>query len=162
MDTLAIIKRIEMRLSQIGMSKSEFYDRSGISSASFSQWRTGTYKPSRKKLAKAADVLSVPVDYLTGRVTLNDDGYSFSDGSGYGGGFASGAGFGDGSGYGGPMPREEAKKAPTNSGERKVSDDDIKFALFGGDGEITDEMFAEVKRFAEMVKLREESKKKKE
>ena len=38
---------------------------------------------------------------------------------------------------------------------RPVSDEDIKFALFGGDGEITDEMFDEVKRFAHMVKLRE-------
>lgn len=56
----------------------------------------------------------------------------------------------------------ETEKAPTNAGERKVSDDDIKFALFGGDGEITDAMFDEVKRFAEMVKLREDSKKKKE
>ena len=33
----------------------------------------------------------------------------------------------------------ETKKAPTD-GERTVSDDDIKFALFGGDGEITDAM----------------------
>lgn len=55
---------------------------------------------------------------------------------------------------------EDNKKAPTGTGERKVSDDDIKFALFGGDGEITDAMFDEVKRFAEMVKLREDSKKK--
>lgn len=33
----------------------------------------------------------------------------------------------------------ETKKAPTD-GERTVSDDDIKFTLFGGDGEITDAM----------------------
>ena len=33
----------------------------------------------------------------------------------------------------------ETKKAPTD-GERTVSDDDIKFALLGGDGEITDAM----------------------
>lgn len=45
--------------------------------------------------------------------------------------------------------------------ERKISDDDIKFALFGGDGEITDAMYDEVKRFAQMVKLREEIEKKK-
>lgn len=38
---------------------------------------------------------------------------------------------------------------------RPVSDDDIKFALFGGDGEITDEMYEEVKRFAAYVKQRE-------
>lgn len=43
--------------------------------------------------------------------------------------------------------------------EKKVSDEDIKFALFGGDGEITDEMYEEVKRFAAFVKLREADKK---
>ena len=37
----------------------------------------------------------------------------------------------------------------------QVSDDDIKFALFGGDGEITDAMYEEVKRFAAFVKERE-------
>ena len=56
---------------------------------------------------------------------------------------------------------EETKKAPTQEGQRKVSDDDIKFALFGGDGEITDAMYDEVKRFAQMVKLREEAEKEK-
>ena len=54
------------------------------------------------------------------------------------------------------------KKAPTTEGERKVDDDDIKFALFGGEGEITDAMYEEVRRFARMVKLREEAEKKKE
>lgn len=37
--------------------------------------------------------------------------------------------------------------------------DDIKFALFNGSDGMTDEMFDEVKRFAEMVKLREDAKK---
>ena len=55
----------------------------------------------------------------------------------------------------------EKEKAPTPEGERTVSDDDIKFALFGGDGEITDAMYGEVKRFAQMVKLREEAEKEK-
>ena len=41
------------------------------------------------------------------------------------------------------------------------TDEDIKFALFNGSEGITDEMFAEVKQFAEMVKLREETKRKK-
>lgn len=39
-----------------------------------------------------------------------------------------------------------------------VSDADLKFALFGGDGEITDAMFEEVKRFAAFVKQREQEK----
>lgn len=53
----------------------------------------------------------------------------------------------------------DSKKAPTISGERTVSEDDIKFALFGGDGEITDEMYDEVKRFAAFIKQREAGKK---
>lgn len=36
------------------------------------------------------------------------------------------------------------------------SDDAIKFALFGGGGEITDAMYDEVKQFAKMVRMREE------
>ena len=55
---------------------------------------------------------------------------------------------------------EENKKVPTVSGERSVGDDEIKFALFGGDGEITDAMYEEVRRFAAFVKQREADKKK--
>ena len=44
--------------------------------------------------------------------------------------------------------------------ERTVSDDDIKFALFGGEGEITDAMYEEVKRFAAFIRDREAEKKK--
>ncbi len=48
------------------------------------------------------------------------------------------------------------------SSKYAASDDAIKFALFGGDGEITDAMYNEVKQFAAMVKLREDIKKTKE
>lgn len=54
---------------------------------------------------------------------------------------------------------EENEKAPAESGKRSVSDDDIKFALFGGDGEITDAMYEEVRQFAAFVKQREARKK---
>lgn len=64
MDTLAIIKRIELRLAELGMSKAEFYERSGISSASYSQWNTGKYNPSMAKLQQAAEVLGLDLDYL--------------------------------------------------------------------------------------------------
>ena len=57
---------------------------------------------------------------------------------------------------------EDNTKAPADVGKRSVSDDDIKFALFGGDGEITDAMYDEVRQFAAMVKLREDTKKRKE
>ena len=49
----------------------------------------------------------------------------------------------------------EAEKAPTSEGERNVSDDDIKFALFG-DAEIDDELYEEVKAFARFAKERKE------
>lgn len=54
---------------------------------------------------------------------------------------------------------KETEKAPAESGKRSVSDDDIKFALFGGDGEITDAMYEEVRNFASYVKHREAKKK---
>jgi transcriptional regulator with XRE-family HTH domain len=41
-----------------------------------------------------------------------------------------------------------------------VTDEDIKFALFGGDGEITDAMYEEVRSFAAFVKRREAQKRK--
>ena len=118
----------------------------GASSGSVTAWKKGT-EPRYSTVVKIADYLDTTVDYLLGRTndSENSDRFGLED------------------------PADDAanhswssKKAPTNAGERKVSDDDIKFALFGGDGEITDEMFDEVKRFAEMVKLREDTKKKKE
>ena len=41
---------------------------------------------------------------------------------------------------------------------RTVSDEDIKFALFGGSGDISDAMYEEVKQFAAFVKQREAGK----
>ncbi len=46
-----------------------------------------------------------------------------------------------------------------SAGPRPVRDEDIKFALFGGDGEITDAMYDEVKKFAAFIKQREAEKK---
>lgn len=44
-------------------------------------------------------------------------------------------------------------------GVEPVTDDAIKIALFGGDGEITEEMYQEVLRYAAYVKRREAEKK---
>ena len=51
----------------------------------------------------------------------------------------------------------ETEKAPASE-ETRASDDELKFALFGGGGEITDEMFEEVKAFAQWVKARNSGK----
>ena len=50
---------------------------------------------------------------------------------------------------------EQTNEKTPGEDSRAVSDDDIKFALFGGDGEITDAMYEEVKRFAAFIKQRE-------
>lgn len=51
------------------------------------------------------------------------------------------------------------EKAPAETGKR-ITDEDIKFALFGGgDVEITDAMYDEVRNFAAYVKEREQKKK---
>lgn len=57
----------------------------------------------------------------------------------------------------GSLIHSEAEKAPVSE-ETGASDDDLKFALFGGGGEITDEMFEEVKAFAQWVKARNNGK----
>lgn len=51
---------------------------------------------------------------------------------------------------------------PTEVGKYETNDNDLKFALFGGDGEITDEMFDEVKAFAQFVKQKNLKKKKRD
>ena len=63
-NTSSVLRRIEIRLAEIEMPKQVFYEKSGISSGSYSQWNTGMHSPSLKKLQKAALVLGVPVEYL--------------------------------------------------------------------------------------------------
>lgn len=46
------------------------------------------------------------------------------------------------------------EKAPAPEGERKVSDDDIKFALWGDTSNITDDDLEDVKRYAAFIRER--------
>lgn len=48
---------------------------------------------------------------------------------------------------------EETENVPATN-DRHVTDEDIKFALFGGSGDITDAMYEEVKSFAAYIKSR--------
>ena len=43
------------------------------------------------------------------------------------------------------------KESNSNASQISVTDDDIKFALFGGATEVTDEMYEDVKRFAKFL-----------
>ena len=51
------------------------------------------------------------------------------------------------------LARKEAEKN-SEPQQPTVTEEDIKFALFGGAGEITDEMYDEVKAFVQFVKMK--------
>ena len=53
----------------------------------------------------------------------------------------------------------QSEERMPGAASRVISDEEIKFALFGGDGEITDAMYDEVKQFAAFIKQREAEKK---
>ena len=52
----------------------------------------------------------------------------------------------------------EKEKAPTQEGERKISDADIKFALWGDSRDIDDEDLEDVRRYAAFVAERKKKK----
>lgn len=49
---------------------------------------------------------------------------------------------------------KDNKNAPTGAGERSISDDDIKFALWGDCDDVSDEDLADVRRYAAFVRER--------
>ena len=59
MDGKAIARIIDSELASRGISKAEFYEKSGVSSATLSQWRTGKYDPTPDKLAKVEMCLGI-------------------------------------------------------------------------------------------------------
>ncbi len=59
------------------------------------------------------------------------------------------------------LGEEKKEKAPTETGERAIDDDDIKLALFGGDGEVTDAMWDEALFAIQLIKERHKREKEK-
>lgn len=59
MDGRTIARIIDSELASRGISKQKFYDESGISSATLSQWRTGKYEPTADKIAKIEKCLNI-------------------------------------------------------------------------------------------------------
>lgn len=72
MDVPTILKRIELRIIELGMTKTEFYEKSGISSATYSQWNTNTFQPSKRKLMGAASALKMTYEELVGEKPENE------------------------------------------------------------------------------------------
>lgn len=66
MDNSHIIRKIEIRLKEMGKTKKQFYEDTGISSATYSQWNTGMFSPSKKSLKIVSEYIGVSVPELTG------------------------------------------------------------------------------------------------
>lgn len=63
MDGFSFVSAIESALSERGISKSEFYKATGISSATFSQWRNRVYSPSSSAIRKVEEFLGVTMTF---------------------------------------------------------------------------------------------------
>ena len=59
-----VANRINSLLAERGIDKGTFYKAVGISSASFSQWRTGISNPTQKRLEQIAEYFDMSVSEL--------------------------------------------------------------------------------------------------
>ena len=59
MDGFAFVQLVEAELKKRKMSKEEFYAGSGVSSATFSQWRKRIYSPSSVAIKKIEEFLNI-------------------------------------------------------------------------------------------------------
>ena len=105
----------------------------GITESTYCGYETGKRQPDLQKVSELAKIFNVSVDYLLGNV--NDPFFVL-----------------DTEKIKADINSYEKDPEPSQTARPEVTDDDIKFALFGGAGEITDEMFEEVKRFARFLK----------
>ena len=133
----AFFERLSLLCKEANTSPNAVARQLSISSGSITAWKNGTM-PRMETLQALADYFHVSADYLIGNVS---EPFFYLDNKRIA------------ADVNGTAENPEAR----GSG---VTDEDIKFALFGGDGEITDSMYEEVKRFAAFVKQREAEKKK--
>jgi repressor LexA len=65
-DSKLLARQIDAYLASNGIPKSEFVERTGISSATLSQWRNGKYAPSDRSIAAIEDYTNMPIEALLG------------------------------------------------------------------------------------------------
>lgn len=159
-------KRIDALLNEKGISGAKMSIDLGMSRSFMTELRKGRAKSVRIETAqKIADYLNVPVDYLlTGiispdetpdnenphEVELRDTFVSLDVEDqiyvkNWVNTFA--------------QNPEKAKEAPADAGKRSVSDDDLKFALFGDCENVSDDDLADVLRYAAFVQERKKDQK---
>lgn len=107
----------------------------GITESTYCGYETGKRQPDIQKIAELSKIFGVSSDYLLGNVSdpffVLDNEKIKAEINSY-----------------------EKDPEPSQTARPEVTDEDIKFALFGGAGEITDEMYDEVKEFVKFVKMK--------
>ena len=63
MDGPSFVAIVEKELKRRGITKAEFYSATGISSATFSQWRNGLYAPSISNIKKVESFIGARFDF---------------------------------------------------------------------------------------------------
>lgn len=66
MDGSMFVLLVEAELQKLGVAKSTFYKDTGISSATFSQWRNNIYSPSSAAIRKVEEYLGVSFTLTSG------------------------------------------------------------------------------------------------
>ena len=120
----------ELRLKK-GISMMEAARRLSMPYTTYVNYEKGNREPNSETLIAIAEFYGVTIDFLLGKPVSSGSLFDSLD----------------------LQLFSDSEPAPAVS--RPVSDDDIKFALFGGAENITDEMYDEVKRFAAYIKSRE-------
>ena len=64
MDGQEMVKQIDIRLAQLGMKKGDLYRLTDISSASYSQWKTGKSQPSAGAVERINAVLGTHFRFI--------------------------------------------------------------------------------------------------
>lgn len=62
MDSFAFVQTIEAELKRKNIKKADFYRATGISSATFSQWRNRIYSPSSANIKSVENFLDIKVE----------------------------------------------------------------------------------------------------
>ena len=119
------MNRIKEARKASGLSQKYVAMTIGVAGPSVSNWESGKTKPTPENYISLAQLFGVTVDYLMGV----DDAQL--------------------------VQTKEGLHSDNTEKKSPVTDEEIKFALFDGDQEITDAQFEEVKRFAQYVRERD-------
>lgn len=131
-----IMERVEMLLDEKGISKMEFYAKTGINSGSASQWKTGMYSPSIRSVQKMAEFLGVTALYLiTGDESAKYPGQKARENS-----------------KTSDIAKTSTSNVAQNMNAQNLFENTIRFAMFGENSQyITDEDVKTVMDFAAFI-----------